>query len=39
MSVYYLHFAGGFEGLAAEHISPKPGKTDPMYVVFARKEA
>jgi hypothetical protein len=35
----YFHFAGGFEGLAAEDISPKPGKTDPMYVVFARKEA
>ena len=35
----YFHFAGGFQGLAAEDISPKPGKTDPMYVVFARKEA
>ena len=35
----YFHFAGGFTGLAAEDISPKPGKTDPMYVVFARKEA
>ena len=33
----YFHFAGGFQGLAAEDISPKPGKTDPMYVVFARK--
>ena len=35
----YYHFAGGFQGLAAADISPKPGKTDPMYVVFARKEA
>ena len=35
----YYHFAGGFEPPAAEDISPKPGKTDPMYVVFARKEA
>merc|ERR1712086_625534 len=35
----YFHFAGGFARLAAEDISPKPGKTDPMYVVFARKEA
>ena len=35
----YFHFAGGFQGLAAEDISPKPGKTDPMYVVFARKGA
>ena len=35
----YFHFAGGFAGLAATDISPKPGKTDPMYVVFARKEA
>ena len=35
----YFHFAGGFEGLAVEDISPKPGETGPMYVVFARKEA
>lgn len=35
----YFHYAGGFEAPAAEDISPKPGKTDPMYVVFARKEA
>ena len=35
----YYHYAGGFEAPAAEDISPKPGKTDPMYVVFARKEA
>ena len=35
----YFHFAGGFARLVAEDISPKPGKTDPMYVVFARKEA
>lgn len=35
----YYHFAGGFEPPAAEDISPKPGKTDPMYVVYARKKA
>lgn len=35
----YFHFAGGFEAPVAEDISPNPGKTDPMYVVYARKEA
>ena len=35
----YFHFAGGFEPPAAQDISPKPGKTDPMYVVYARKKA
>jgi len=33
----YYHFAGGFEPPAAEDISPNPGKTDPMYVVTAKK--
>lgn len=35
----YYHFAGGFEPPAAQDISPKPGKSDPMYVVYARKQA
>ena len=35
----YFHYAGCFEGLRAEDISPKPGKTDPMYVVYATKQA
>jgi SAM-dependent methyltransferase len=33
----YYHFAGGFEPPSAEDISPNPGKSDPMYVVIARK--
>lgn len=33
----YFHFAGNFTKPAAKDISPNPGKSDPMYVVFARK--
>jgi len=33
----YYHFAGGFDAPSAEDISPNPGKTDPMFVVTARK--
>ena len=34
----YFHFAGGFEAPQAVDISPGPkGKSDPMYVVYARK--
>ena len=33
----YFHFAQGFEQLQAFDISPYPGKTDPMFIVQARK--
>eukprot|EP00475_Leptophrys_vorax_P025219 TRINITY_DN35262_c0_g1_i1.p1 TRINITY_DN35262_c0_g1~~TRINITY_DN35262_c0_g1_i1.p1 ORF type:complete len:150 (-),score=6.02 TRINITY_DN35262_c0_g1_i1:210-614(-) len=33
----YFHYAGGFEPPQARDISPNPGRTDPMYVVFSRK--
>ena len=35
----YYHYAGGFEPPAGEDISPSPGRSDPMYVVTARKSA
>lgn len=34
----YFHYAGGFERPEARDISPNPGRSDPMYVVYARKE-
>eukprot|EP00262_Sarcandra_glabra_P021565 TRINITY_DN91_c0_g1_i2.p1 TRINITY_DN91_c0_g1~~TRINITY_DN91_c0_g1_i2.p1 ORF type:complete len:295 (+),score=31.85 TRINITY_DN91_c0_g1_i2:361-1245(+) len=33
----YFHYAGGFEPPQAVDISPNPGRSDPMYVVFSRK--
>lgn len=33
-----FHFAGNFEEPAARDISPKPGFSDPMYIVYARKK-
>ncbi|XP_077243839.1 S-adenosyl-L-methionine-dependent methyltransferases superfamily protein [Tasmannia lanceolata] len=33
----YFHYAGGFEPPQAMDISPNPGRSDPMYVVFSRK--
>ncbi|KAJ7519543.1 hypothetical protein O6H91_20G043500 [Diphasiastrum complanatum] len=33
----YFHYAGGFEPPQALDISPNPGKTDPMYVVYSKK--
>lgn len=33
----YFHYSGGFEPPQAVDISPNPGRTDPMYVVFSRK--
>ncbi|GJP32660.1 hypothetical protein CLOM_g17267 [Closterium sp. NIES-68] len=33
----YFHYAGGYEPPQARDISPNPGRTDPMYVVFSRK--
>ncbi|KAK4434145.1 hypothetical protein Salat_0577200 [Sesamum alatum] len=35
----YFHYAGGFEPPKAVDISPNPGRTDPMYVVYSRKPA
>jgi hypothetical protein len=35
----YFHYAGGFEAPAAVDISPNKGRSDPMYVVYARKLA
>ncbi|VVA94786.1 unnamed protein product [Arabis nemorensis] len=33
----YFHYAGGFEPPQAVEISPNPGRSDPMYVVYSRK--
>ncbi|KAL8040342.1 hypothetical protein ABFX02_10G091400 [Erythranthe guttata] len=33
----YFHYAGGFEPPKAVDISPNPGRTDPMYIVYSRK--
>ncbi|KAH7297405.1 hypothetical protein KP509_26G068200 [Ceratopteris richardii] len=33
----YFHYAGGYEPPQALDISPNPGRSDPMYVVFSRK--
>ncbi|KAL5976652.1 hypothetical protein ACLOJK_020985 [Asimina triloba] len=35
----YFHYAGGFEPPQAVDISPNPGRTDPMYIVYSRKVA
>ncbi|KAH0460155.1 hypothetical protein IEQ34_010818 [Dendrobium chrysotoxum] len=35
----YFHYAGGFEPPVAVDISPNPGRTDPMYIVYSRKKA
>ncbi|CAA3015497.1 S-adenosyl-L-methionine-dependent methyltransferases superfamily [Olea europaea subsp. europaea] len=35
----YFHYAGGFESPKAMDISPNPGRTDPMYIVYSRKSA
>lgn len=34
----YFHYAGGFIELQAEDISPRPGLSDPLYVISARKQ-
>ncbi|XP_020098690.1 uncharacterized protein LOC109717357 isoform X1 [Ananas comosus] len=34
----YFHYAGGFEPPVAVDISPNPGRSDPMYVVYSRKQ-
>ncbi|KAL2630084.1 hypothetical protein R1flu_014770 [Riccia fluitans] len=33
----YFHYAGGYEPPQALDLSPNPGRTDPMYIVFSRK--
>merc|ERR1712176_901382 len=35
----FFHFAGGFDAPFGEDVSPNPGRSDPMYVVYARKAA
>ncbi|PKU66816.1 uncharacterized protein LOC110116116 [Dendrobium catenatum] len=35
----YFHYAGGFEPPVAVDISPNPGHSDPMYIVYSRKKA
>ncbi|MCD7460086.1 hypothetical protein HAX54_042819 [Datura stramonium] len=35
----YFHYAGGFEPPQAVDISPNPGRSDPMYIVYSRKMA
>ncbi|XP_041006697.1 uncharacterized protein LOC121251501 [Juglans microcarpa x Juglans regia] len=33
----YFHYAGGFEPPQAVDISPNPGHSDPMYIVYSKK--
>ncbi|KAL6274509.1 hypothetical protein ACE6H2_025201 [Prunus campanulata] len=33
----YFHYAGGFEPPQGVDISPNPGRSDPMYVIYSRK--
>ncbi|CAN4077095.1 unnamed protein product [Withania somnifera] len=33
----YFHYAGGFEPPQAVDISPNPGRSDPMYIIYSRK--
>lgn len=33
----YFHYAGGFEPPKAVDISPNPGRSDPMYIVYSKK--
>ncbi|XP_042501513.1 uncharacterized protein LOC122079261 isoform X5 [Macadamia integrifolia] len=35
----YFHYAGGFEPPQAVDISPNPGGSDPMYIVYSRRVA
>ncbi|KAL8120235.1 hypothetical protein AgCh_017398 [Apium graveolens] len=32
----YFHYAGGFEPPKAVDISPNPGRSDPMYIVYSK---
>ena len=33
----YFHYAGNFTPPQAEDISPNPGRSDPMYIISAKK--
>ncbi|CAL5339142.1 unnamed protein product [Camellia sinensis] len=35
----YFHYAGGFEPAQAVDLSPNPGRSDPMYIVYSKKLA
>ncbi|XP_043707138.1 uncharacterized protein LOC122656607 isoform X1 [Telopea speciosissima] len=35
----YFHYAGGFEPPQAVDISPNPGRSDPMYIVYSTRVA
>jgi SAM-dependent methyltransferase len=35
----YFHFAGGYDEAVFHDLSPNPGVTDPLYVVWARKSS
>ncbi|GFY98444.1 S-adenosyl-L-methionine-dependent methyltransferases superfamily protein [Actinidia rufa] len=35
----YFHYAGGYEPPQAMDISPNPGRSDPMYIVYSKKLA
>ncbi|XP_078428938.1 S-adenosyl-L-methionine-dependent methyltransferases superfamily protein [Wolffia australiana] len=35
----YFHYVGGYEAPVGVDISPNPGRSDPMYVVYARKKS
>ncbi|PSS15518.1 Malonyl-[acyl-carrier protein] O-methyltransferase [Actinidia chinensis var. chinensis] len=35
----YFHYAGGYEPPQAVDISPNPGRSDPMYIVYSKKLA
>ena len=35
----YFHYTGGFAAPIGQDISPYPGRSDPVYVVHARKHA
>ena len=34
----FFHYAGGFEPPSCEDISPNPGRSDPLYIVKAKKQ-
>ncbi|CAA7408791.1 unnamed protein product [Spirodela intermedia] len=35
----YFHYAGGYEPPVSVDISPNPGRSDPMYIVYSRKKS
>lgn len=34
----FFHYAGGFEPPSCDDISPNPGRSDPLYIVKAKKK-